>query len=248
MKLTHIKAGSVRIADRGKAYIHIVLCLTLAWAFTIQASAQDADGKHLLWEVRSESNTVYLLGSMHMLTEDVYPLPSAMEQAFENSEALVLELDLDSLETSSLAGMLLNKALLPEGTTLRQVLPKETFDLAKTRLEMKGVQISTLDKMQPWFITVMLWTLELQDAGLSGEQGVDMYFHQKAVEEGKEVSGLESFAFQLNMLTGQTLEEQTTVLHEVLTKGSMEEGGIERLVEAWSTGDIDALEDYLLSE
>ena len=44
-----------------------------------------------LWELRSPTATVYLLGSVHVASGDMYPLDARIERAFQKSETLVLE-------------------------------------------------------------------------------------------------------------------------------------------------------------
>lgn len=42
-------------------------------------------------KVSSPSNAIYLLGSIHVGSKDMYPMPKEIEQAFERSTALVVE-------------------------------------------------------------------------------------------------------------------------------------------------------------
>ena len=56
--------------------------------------------RHFLWTVRGEGPTVaYLVGSLHVLTPDFYPLPEPFERALEASGTLVEEIDLAEMES-----------------------------------------------------------------------------------------------------------------------------------------------------
>lgn len=46
-----------------------------------------------LWEVEADRSRVYLLGSVHVLKAEDYPLTAPMEAAFEEAETLVFEVD-----------------------------------------------------------------------------------------------------------------------------------------------------------
>src|SRR5512139_237578 len=68
------------------------LALTLLVA--LAPTAGRARDSHILWAVKGQHNTVYLLGSVHVLRPQDAGLPSAMERAYQESERLVMEIDL----------------------------------------------------------------------------------------------------------------------------------------------------------
>jgi uncharacterized protein YbaP (TraB family) len=47
----------------------------------------------LLWKVSDADNSLYLLGSFHMLKPDDYPLSADIDAAFEDAESLLFEID-----------------------------------------------------------------------------------------------------------------------------------------------------------
>jgi len=58
-------------------------------ALALHAFAQDSlrSAKHFLWKVEAPGGaTAYLLGSLHVLTADAYPLPAPIDKAFADSE------------------------------------------------------------------------------------------------------------------------------------------------------------------
>ena len=48
-----------------------------------------------MWKVSSNTATVYLLGSMHMATPEMFPLPREVEEAFAKSDTLVVEVNIN---------------------------------------------------------------------------------------------------------------------------------------------------------
>ncbi len=57
----------------------------------ILAPQTSANGDNFLWEVSSESNTVYILGSIHLARKDIYPLDPVIEDSFAKADYLVIE-------------------------------------------------------------------------------------------------------------------------------------------------------------
>src|SRR4026209_2280762 len=58
-------------------------------------AADDAPaGHHMLWSLQGKTNKVYLLGSFHLL-KATETLPAAMDAAYADAEALVMEIDMD---------------------------------------------------------------------------------------------------------------------------------------------------------
>ena len=60
------------------ATLFVALPASLAKTTTVEQST-----KSCLWSIQSPSNTVYLLGSLHVLNQEAYPLHPAIERGFE---------------------------------------------------------------------------------------------------------------------------------------------------------------------
>ena len=67
----------------------------LAVALALVAQVEAAPARNFLWKATSKSGgALYLVGSVHLLSEDSYPLSPALETAFKESDLLVEEVDL----------------------------------------------------------------------------------------------------------------------------------------------------------
>ena len=53
--------------------------------------------KSFIWEVSDGDSKIYLLGSVHIASEEMYPLASAIEDSYKKSDALVLEVVIDKI-------------------------------------------------------------------------------------------------------------------------------------------------------
>src|SRR6202046_2711550 len=94
------------------------------------ASAVRADGLHALWELHGKHNTVYILGSIHVLRPSDYPLAPAVLNAYSNAKSIFMEVNLQELDPQRMQIELLASARLPEGQTLPSIMGKQRYERA----------------------------------------------------------------------------------------------------------------------
>jgi uncharacterized protein YbaP (TraB family) len=104
-------------------------------------AAVRADGAlHSLWELHGRHNTVYLLGSIHVLRPSDYPLPQAVLQAYADAKSVFMEVNLGEIDMAQLQSEMLASAMLPEGKTLPD--EEESVDHGGRRIIKKIFSIS----------------------------------------------------------------------------------------------------------
>jgi uncharacterized protein YbaP (TraB family) len=202
--------------------------------------------KIFLWKVQSPSNRVYLLGSVHFLKPEDYPLPSAMQAAFDDAEGLVFEVNFNLAESVETQRFLLQQAQPEAGKTLQTLLDAQTYSLAEEKAAELGLPIALFENFEPWFLTLSLVPLKLQTLGFNPEYGVDQYFFNQAVEQGKGISALETIEEQLTLLNHLSDENQQAFLLQTLQELDTLQTSLHALVETWSTGDVEGLERLIL--
>jgi len=201
--------------------------------------------QNCLWKITNEKNTVYLLGSIHLLSQASYPLDSAISAAFDSAQVLVFEIELDSLQSPRIQQLMLSKAMFSDGQTLPKVLKPETYAFAAKHAQAIGLPIEQLHSMKPWFLAVSIMTLKLQQMGFNPELGVDKYFFNLAKQQEKPVLGLETAEFQINLFDQISGENPDEVILQILTEFDVFEKEISGLVAAWSTGNLAALDSIM---
>ena len=209
-----------------------------------QASAQE---KSFLWKVRSEGNSIYILGSIHFLKKESYPLKKSIEQAFDAATKLVLEIDLQSVTPEKTRQVTLEKGVFRDGTTLQQSVAKETYDLTEQRARELGIDLRAMNPLKPWLVALTLTTMKLQKLGFDPGYGIDRHFAERARRSGKSTSGLESLEFQLGLFDGMTRRDQEMMLRETLKELDQLDQGVEQIVQLWLKGDAGSLEEWLLA-
>ncbi len=232
-----------------KKYTAILMFLILAISLTAGCSSSDdtkGPEKSFLWEVSSENTTVYILGSIHMASADLYPLADAIEDAYTISQKLVVEVDVTTTDME-MTKMLLTKGRYPTGETLRDNIPEDLYDQVDEVLAELGWGMFMVNTLEPWVVVTTIELLQMESFGYSGDYGIDMHFLNSAHEEGKDIIELESVEFQINLLDGFSDEIQILILEDVVENMATKEE-IENLFDAWETGDVAAMENIALDD
>lgn len=207
-----------------------------------------AQSHSFLWKATGKGSTVYLAGSIHMLSPDFYPLNPVFDSAFNDSDLLVEEVDLGELLGPASQMQALMRGMLPAGQTLASVLSPATLALVTKAAKDLGAPIEALQRFKPWMLALTLEGLELAHAGFDPQLGLDKHFYDLAKESGKAVQGLETVDFQLSRLDGMTPEQQDRMLAQTLKELETEKTSVTKLTTAWKTGDADAVERLVLGQ
>src|ERR1700675_3930164 len=152
---------------------------------------------HSLWELHGKHNTVYLLGSIHVLRPSDYPLDPAVLEAYGNAKSVLMEVNMEELSSAQVQAEMLASAILPDGKTLLDVLGQQRYGRAAALAHEVGVELSLFDQFAPWFAAEAISQLQLTQLGFQPESGVEMYFMERARTDGKSVAGLETVHDQI---------------------------------------------------
>ncbi len=205
-------------------------------------SSASAVGKGCIWKVEGKTNTVYLIGSIHLLDKSAYPLPAEMEAAYTNSPNLVFELNLDSSATRKAQTFIFSKAVFQNGQTLRSVLTPTTFHLTDSIATSLGMPIQKLSMFKPWMASVTLMMLKLQKLGFNQQYGLDRYFFTKGKKDGKRLLNFETLKEQIGFIDGLPLQLQQEMILQMSQEFETMQTEMNTLVSAWKSGDIATLE------
>lgn len=212
------------------------------------SSEHDAKaGKSFLWQVTSPTATVYLLGSIHVAKHDVYPLAPAIEQAFDDSSTLVLELHLTPEVQREVATKSAKLGVYPEGDSVERHLDTEAWTRYSQYLQAHGQDPAAFARMKPWLASIALLMDTLNRAGFSGNQGIDRYFQGKAESANKPIESLETVDEQLGLFAELDDKTQELMLLEFLDTEGEVTNQMDQAFMAWSVGDAAGIEQLLLA-
>lgn len=222
----------------------LAFCLfSLFQAASLQAQpATNSPAKHCLWKVELKTNAIYLLGSLHLLNKDSYPLDPALEQAYQKSSAVVFEADLDELKSLKVQIQILTMGMCPEGETLANQVSKETYADWLACLKEAELPAAVFDLMKPWMAAVALAAMEMQKMGFDPLRGVDHHFFDAAKQDNKRTIALETPEFQLKLFGDLSKEENEEMLKNALKEIRSMKKELGEMVLAWKTGDAEKLD------
>lgn len=228
----------------GTLLLSLLMLLPLAAIASDDSGTKPAPG---FWRVDGENNTVWLFGSIHVLTEEHYPLAEPVESAFDDSAYLVVETDTVNLDPQVQQQLMVSTGMLSGGKTLQDVLGDQ-YERAASLARENGYNLEQMQALKPWLAALVIQVTEFQKLGYTAEHGVDTYFLEKANEGPQSIVELESFRYQLNLFEELDPEIQRAFLMQTLEEIDDAEQQIDRLMSAWESGELDSLEETLMAD
>ena len=200
-----------------------------------------------VWEVKYDSNTVYLGGTVHLLRPSDYPLPEEYERAYQASSKIYLETDLSSMNELSVQTKMLEQLTYQNPRSLKTVLNEEAYTALSDYMVEIGMPLMMMENFKPGMVISTLQVMEFQRNGFT-PQGVDVYFNNRAIEDAKTLGQLESIQEQIGFLASmgegnesefillsiRDLEETTEIMNDMIA--------------AWRTGNNDQLAAMFVTE
>lgn len=220
--------------------VFFVLVFVFSVIFTREALSQSQ--KNFLWKVESGTNTVYVLGSLHFFKKEIYPLHKRIESAFDQANILVVEANIEDITKIDIQ-KLLESAFYLDNETLEKHVSADVYDLIKKESIRLGLPLELIKKQKPWFLAMVLESMELLKLGFDPNYGIDKYFLSKAA--GKKILELESLDYQIGLLSKFSDQEQEMFLVYTLKDVGIFSQELDKLTQAWISGDAKGLESIM---
>ena len=234
----------------GKTAAVLILCFALLTSCSTPADNNEETSLSFLWKVSSDTNTVYILGSVHVAKADIYPLAEAIENAYALSEYLVVEVDINAISELEMAALLFEKGTYPSGESLRDNISEDLYTRVCDRIresDPTGLMLSTIDLFEPWVVATLVSDLDYMALGYEVEYGIETHFLDKAETDGKDILELESAEFQLDIFDSMSYELQIVWLEDAVENPITGED-MEEMFEAWSTGNAAKMEEMVFED
>lgn len=208
------------------------------------AAPVTAPERSFIWTVERDGRVGWLVGSLHLLSKEFYPLPPAMEEAFARADTLVEEIDMHEANDPKLVAVILSRGMYPAGTTLSSQVSPDTYASLTKWVEGAGLTVAPFEAMKPWMIAMTLQTLALQKLGFDPALGLDKYFRDASDKAGKRFVALETGAEQIAYLDGLSPKTQDLMLRESIESLDTEMTEIRTIANAWRAGDAETVEQF----
>ena len=188
-----------------------------------------------LWRFTSNTSTLYLAGSLHLLKQGLYPLPTQYEQAFNLSNKLVLEITTDQISPSEIYAKTQAAARLTKQRYLRESFSAQDYSQLASTAALYGVQLQALQSYKPAMVYTQLSLMGFIALGYDPDLGVEEHFSKS--KASKDILQLESLDRQLGFLFAQPMATQIAVLMDTVQQFNEIETVASDLVRAWAAGD-----------
>ncbi len=206
-----------------------------------------ARGSSLLWKANSATTTVYLAGSLHFGSSDMYPLPPEMEAAFQESSVLVVEVDPSAVSPAKAISLIATSGTYPPGDTLWNHVSGRTRSELPAFAAQRGLSAEMLSRLKPWAVDLILSAQMMQAAGMRPDLGIDVHFLGQA-GAAKRTEALETAEQQMRALVNVPESEQAQALEETVTDPERAGQILKTMKAAWMQGDAAALESLVAEE
>ncbi|MFH0757434.1 MAG: TraB/GumN family protein [Bacteroidota bacterium] len=184
--------------------------LTISFALSPVCAAQSS-----VWKVEGKGNTIYIGGTMHLLSPEDYPLPVEFDSAYAWSDGLVLEADLKKMEDPAVVQRMMSMAMYQDERTLQSVLSEKVYRRLEAACAKIEVPITSLSRFKPTMVMLIISVTKMQQSG-STSAGVDQYYLSMALADRKPLLFLETVDSQLEMLFGEEDENEDQVVLQFL--------------------------------
>lgn len=207
----------------------------------------DGYNNSLIYKIQSQKNTVYLLGSIHVLAEEYYPLTRSFSYAYYNSQKIIFEIDPEILFSPGSFAKYEKRYTFQNGKTLETVLSPKTYSLVKQALKAMGADVQKVKQYKPWVLYLTLSGRFDSSVDFRPELGIENHFYRMAKDAGKPTGGLETLQDQIDVFNTLPLHIQDALLQESLaiTNSQEREKAFLHMVKAWHQGSLQGLEQLV---
>ena len=214
----------------------------------------NAGAKGVAWVVEDEDTKVYMLGSIHVGTPEMYPMHKKLTKAFEESDGLFVEANL--LDPTGM-DYYIEKAMFNDGRTIKDVVSEDTYAKLQKVAEQLEMPIEELEMQKPWLLSNNFSSMMMDGAfGLTAEEmamhGVDMQFLLTAYLQQKPIYELEGINAQVDMFEALSPEAQeeslVAALDGILEPTEQSEEDVQLMADwftNWVKGDVEKFAESL---
>lgn len=195
--------------------------------------------KPALWVLSDADTTIYMFGTVHMLTPEVQWFEGDVKKAFNSSDTLVVEVAKDDPE--KLSAIAAKLALNSDAQTITQALTPRQRDRYLAALKTYNLPAPAMDRLDPWYVSITLSVIPLMQLGYKQELGADKVLEAAATGSGKTMIGLETAEQQLGFFESLPRAVQIKYLNSTVEDLPEVRPEFTKLIRDWAAGKPDAL-------
>ncbi|NJD92436.1 MAG: TraB/GumN family protein [Geobacter sp.] len=214
---------------------------------TVLLCCSAAMAESSVWKAEKNGAVIYLGGTIHLLRQSDYPLPTEFDKAYKAADLVMFETDIDLLNDPATQMKLLAQGVYGDGSTVDRHLSPKVYAELSSYCQANGIPLQQFSRFRPAMLMTILTMLELKKLGIS-EEGVDAHYFARAKKERKPVKWLETADEQLGYLVtiadGHEDEFVSYSLKDLLETSEQ----LEMLTAAWLKGDGNKIDGTMVAE
>jgi uncharacterized protein YbaP (TraB family) len=226
-----------------------ILALTLA-ACSSSTTAKDVDMSNLasepvIFSVSDADSEIILYPTFHILPEGVEWESDVLTAALERTEEIWYEIPVGAETDPAFQQLTMELGVDPD-MPLSKSLDAETYADVEAAATKMGFPMQNLEPMRPWMASIVIPVVQMMQSGYNPALGVEPRL--QAMVTDKPIKAFETAEQQLRFLADMPLEDQIAMLKS--TVEDLDEGKemLDKMVVAWSTGDMDFLKTEMVDE
>jgi uncharacterized protein YbaP (TraB family) len=228
---TYLSIGS-------KYHMTLIKALTLSTSLILSLGLQAAS----VWKVTNGQHSLYIGGTIHVLTPEDYPLAKEYDLAYQASDKVIFETDMEAATSLEFAQKMMRQMMYSDGTTINNVLQPDTYKALVIHLSSRQKSMQEFASHKPSLLAISLTFIELQAMGYTSE-GVDVFYANKAKDQKKEQGWLETPDEQIAFLASLGGDDPNVMIEYTLKDIKKMPETFAKLHSTWLAGDMQGMAD-----
>jgi len=220
----------------------------VAALFAALALAAPAFAAPPVWAVRSPTATIYLFGTIHLMTPNAAWRSPALDEAYAKSSTVWFETDVNGLQSGDAAKDLVLQYGLDPDHPLSSKVDATHLAALKSALAPLNLPEAGLERMQPWIVSLMLLTLPMQQAGFDPKSGADVQLGSEAAADHKTIRFFETPEQQAHVFADMPQAAQVQMLDQSIDEHAKTGAEIKAMEAAWLAGDLNRLGPLMIGQ
>lgn len=196
-----------------------------------------------IWVIKDEDTTIYLFGTIHILTPGLSWFDEAVKDAFDSSDELVVEMI--EPDPAEMVKIVTELAIDQSGKSVRDKLSQKDREKYEAALTKLGVPIESFDPLELWFASVSISLVPLIENGYDASSGVEKDLTALAKSRDMRIVGLETPRQQLGFFDNLPEEAQVRFLNFTIETVDEMVDGMNNMVARWALADTKALAELI---
>ncbi len=201
-----------------------------------------------VWKVTKGGNTLYLVGTFHLLNASDHPLPTAFETAYKEADKLVFEIDVTEAEKPEYQVKVMQAMVAKDGRSLQNQLKPETYKKLGDFMASRQLPISMFNSYTAGAVTMVIAVQEYMRMGMTPEQGVESHFARKAAADKKPLGELETIEDQLAFIAELGKGQEDELVLYTLSEMDKIESLTREMKRIWREGDLTTMDSLILKD